>query len=245
VIPLRDKLQTTRRPVVTHALLAANIVAFVVASLSGDQVFGLVLQKWGVVPARLLDSPLSEAPSLFSSMFLHADLLHIGSNMLFLWIFGDNVEEALGRGRFVVFYLLCGLAAALAHVAISPHSPVPMVGASGAIAGVLAAYGSLHPRSPIVVFNPFLPLWLLFGPILTLPAWLIILEFFAVNLISGLTSLHGGGGVAFFAHLGGFAAGIWVVRALLPRHLRRSPLRVESMMAQRSRPPAAPQQRRR
>ena len=226
MLPLRDHLPTQKTPVVTYALIALNVLAYLWET--GQVAMGHVrfVFEWGLVPARFMRDPLSELPNVLSSMFLHAPETwwHLGSNMLFLWVFGDNVEDALGRARFLAFYLLCGLAAALAQVMIDPRSAVPMVGASGAIAGVLAAYGSLHPTSPITVLNPIPPLWLLFGPVFRLPAWLIILEFFVVNVVSGLSTLGSvrGGGVAFFAHLGGFVAGLVLVRIFFdPRSRRR------------------------
>ncbi|MBM4360421.1 MAG: rhomboid family intramembrane serine protease [Deltaproteobacteria bacterium] len=224
MLPLRDQLPTRRRPVVTYALIALNVLAYLFESAAVSQDGHRIVVEWGLVPARFSRDPLAELPNVLSSMFLHAPdtWWHLGSNMLFLWIFGDNVEDALGRGRFVAFYLLSGLAAALAQVMIDPRSTVPMVGASGAIAGVLAAYGSLHPTSPITVLNPVPPLWLLFGPVFRLPAWLVILEFFAMNLLSGLGTLgRAGGGVAFFAHLGGFVAGVLLVRVFFDDEERK------------------------
>jgi membrane associated rhomboid family serine protease len=134
--------------------------------------------------------------------------------MLFLVIFGRHVEQGLGRARFLALYLASGLLAALAQVLVDPSSTVPMVGASGAIAGVLAAYGSLYPRSPVTLLNPFVPLWLLGIVTFTLPAWLVILEFFVMNLLGGITSHGASGGVAFYAHVGGFLAGLGLVRVL-------------------------------
>lgn len=174
-----------------------------------------LLMEWGLVPRFIVHHPVDALPSVFTSMFTHdpSGFAHIGGNMLYLWIFGDNVEDALGSVRYALFYVLCGVFAALAQILIDPNSVVPMVGASGAISGVLAAYGSRYPRSPITVLNPILPLWLFFGILLELPAWLIIAEYFIVNLLSGLSSLGSkGGGVAFFAHLGGFVAGLLLVR---------------------------------
>jgi membrane associated rhomboid family serine protease len=157
--------------------------------------------------------------------------------MLFLWIFGDNVEDALGSLRYALFYLLCGVAAAVGQVLIDPGSPIPMVGASGAISGVLAAYGSLYPRSPITLLNPILPLWFVFGVFLELPAWVVILEYFAMNLFNGLSSLGAhGGGVAFFAHLGGFVAGLILVRVFM---MGQRPREHERWRGYR-RPPQAP-----
>jgi membrane associated rhomboid family serine protease len=224
MLPLRDQLPTRRRPVVTYALIALNVLAYLVESAAIEARGPGFVFEWGLVPVRFAHDPLSELPNVLTSMFLHAPdtWWHLGGNMLFLWIFGDNVEDALGRGRYLAFYLLSGLAAALAQVFIDPRSTVPMVGASGAIAGVLAAYGSLHPTSPITVLNPVPPLWLVFGPVFRLPAWLVILEFFAMNLVSGLTTLgRAGGGVAFFAHLGGFVAGLILVRFFFDDQERR------------------------
>jgi len=222
MLPLRDRLPVRRVPVVNDLLIAANVLVFIWEQLwvaSGQA--GRLLLEWGLVPAYLTAHPVDGAMSVLTSMFMHdpGGWLHIGGNMLFLWIFGDNVEDALGHGRYLSFYLLCGLLAAIAQVVIAPHARVPMIGASGAIAGVLAAYGSLYPRSPITVLNPIPLLWLFWGLFFELPAWIVILEFFVMNLLNALGSnaAMGGGGVAFFAHLGGFVAGLFLVRLLLPR----------------------------
>lgn len=194
----------------TYALIALNVLVFLgqKARPAAEQM--ALVMEYGVVPVRLLADPIGQVPTIFSSMFMHspAGLSHIGGNMLFLWIFGDNVEDALGPRHFLGFYLLGGIAAAATQVGVDPASTVPMVGASGAIAAVLAAYGALYPWAPVVVLNPILPLWLLGLITFQLPAWLVILEFFVINLFQGVASLGGsGGGVAFFAHLGGFVAG--------------------------------------
>ena len=220
MLPLRDRLPTRSIPVVNYLIIALNVLVFI-----GERMLiGLgahpqrVVAEWGLVPARFLHAQADEAVTVLSSMFMHdpSGFFHIGGNMLFLWIFGDNVEDALGSLRYAAFYLLAGVCAAAAQIFIDPGSTVPMVGASGAIAGVLAAYGSLYPRSPITILNPLLPLWFVFGVFLELPAWIVILEFFVVNLMSGLSSLGArGGGVAFFAHLGGFVAGLALVRIFM------------------------------
>lgn len=215
MIPLRDRLPTRRLPVVNYALIAANVLAFLwERAVIGSGVSSrALLATFGLVPAHLVEAPVDHAVNVLTSMFLHdpSSILHLGGNMLFLWIFGDNVEDALGRFRYLAFYLLSGVAAAGAQIFIDPSSPVPMIGASGAIAGVLAAYGSLYPRSPITVLNPIPILWIFFGLFIELPAWVVILEFFVVNVVNGLRFAEGAG-VAFFAHLGGFVAGLLLVR---------------------------------
>jgi membrane associated rhomboid family serine protease len=171
-----------------------------------------VVRQWALIPGLLVAHPLASAPTLFTHMFLHGGLGHIAGNMLFLWIFGDNVEDALGHARYALFYLACGVVAALAQVAASPHSMVPMLGASGAISGVLAAYGVLYPRSPITVVNPIPLMWPFWGLFMSFPAWFVILEFFGANLWNAFQPSNPAGGVAFVAHVGGFVAGL----ALLP-----------------------------
>ena len=216
MLPIRDHLQTRSVAVVNYVLIALNIGAFCIEAWSlaagGDaQALG---QRWALVPGQLVAHPLSSLPTLLTHLFLHASVAHVAGNMLFLWIFGDNVEDALGHGRYALFYILCGVAAALAQVAASPHSPVPMLGASGAISGVLAAYLLLYPRSPITIINPIPLLWLFWGFFLSVPAWFVILEFFGMNLWSALQPSNAAGGVAFVAHVGGFIAGLLLERPL-------------------------------
>ena len=220
MLPLRDRLPTRRVPVVNYLLLIANIAVFVwergliQAGVSPRR----LVNAWGLVPERFFDNPIAEAVTVFSSMFMHdpTGWFHLGGNMLFLWIFGDNVEDALGSIRYLFFYLLSGICAAAAQILIDPSSQIPMVGASGAISGVLAAYGSLYPRAAVTVLNPIPLLWFFFGIFLEFPAWVVILEYFVMNLLNGLGSLGAQtGGVAFFAHLGGFVAGLLLVRVFL------------------------------
>ncbi len=225
MIPIRDRLPRQRVPIVNYLLIAVNVLVFLWERADialGDR---NLLFEWGLVPAYVVRDPAGYGVNVITSMFMHdpTGWLHIGGNMLFLWIFGDNVEDALGRVRYLGFYLLSGLAAAAAQILIDPASRVPMVGASGAIAGVLAAYMSLYPRSPITVLNPIPILWLFWGLFIELPAWVVIIEFFLVNLWNGLGSVGSvqGGGVAFFAHIGGFVAGLILVRFFLPDAPRR------------------------
>ncbi|HEX2253968.1 MAG TPA: rhomboid family intramembrane serine protease [Thermoanaerobaculia bacterium] len=231
MIPLRDLNPSRRRPFVTVALIAVNLVAFLYELALGPELQGF-LQEAAFVPARLFEESLPagavapEGLSVLVSMFLHGGWMHFLGNMLFLWVFGDNVEDRLGHLRYVVFYLACGYAAALAHAAANPASGLPAIGASGAIAGVLGAYLLLHPRAPIVtlIFLGFFITTTRVPAIVYLPLW------FGIQFVSGLASLgaqtgtSGTGGVAWFAHIGGFVAG-FVFLALLGglRRPRRRP----------------------
>jgi membrane associated rhomboid family serine protease len=215
MIPIRDENPTRTVPWVNYMLILANVVFWgwqILSELSGIH---FISAAYGVVPRRLLADPMGEAFTIFMAMFLHGGWAHVGGNMLFLYIFGDNVEDALGHGRYLAFYLVGGVVATAAQVAIDPQSIVPMIGASGAIAGVLGGYLVLYPRAPITVVNPVFPLWFILGPLLVFPAWLVMGEWFVWNLIPGVASIgQGGSGVAFFAHIGGFLAGLVLVRPL-------------------------------
>jgi membrane associated rhomboid family serine protease len=219
MLPVRDHLPTRIVPVVNYALVAANIAVFVdeLATSAPGAGSESIVARWALVPAALAAHPAQFAPTLLTHMFLHASWMHVGGNMLFLWIFGDNVEDALGHARYLLFYLACGVAAAFAEVAMSVHSTVPMLGASGAIAGVLAGYGLLYPRSPITIVNPIPLLWLFWGLFLLVPAWVVILGFFLVNLWNAFQTTSGEGGVAFMAHVGGFVAGLLLLPLLRAR----------------------------
>ena len=206
MLPVRDHIPTRSVPGVNYALIAINVVAFVFEAASlGSGTTPAQTIPGALVPAALVAHPLSQAATLLSHMFLHGGLAHLGGNMLFLWLFGDNVEDALGHGRYVLFYLISGVAAALAQVVSAPHSTVR---ASGAISGVLAAYAVLYPRSPITVINPIPIMWLFSGLFISLPAWAVILEWFGANLWAALHPTLSTGGVAFTAHVGGFVAGL-------------------------------------
>ena len=218
MLPLRDHLPTRSVPFVNYALIAANVLVYGFESLlvSGGVSAEAFSHQFGLVPVEFLADPIANASSLFTHMFVHGGFAHVAGNMLYLWIFGDNVEDALGHLRYAIFYFACGLAAAFAQVAFSVSSAVPMIGASGAIAGVLAAYAVYYPRSPITVLNPIFLLWFFWGPFLSLPAWFVIAAFFGVNLWSAFQAANGAGqgGVAFMAHVGGFLAGLVLQRAL-------------------------------
>jgi membrane associated rhomboid family serine protease len=221
MLPLRDQLPTRTWPGVNYGIIALNVIVF---ALEATGVIGTgspnaTTVPGALVPAQLLADPKGNAYTLITHMFLHGSLSHIAGNMLFLWIFGDNVEDALGHLRYALFYLICGLAAAGAQIAASPHSAVPMIGASGAISGVLSAYALLYPRSVITVINPIPILWLFWGLFIWLPAWFVVLEWFGVQLWSAFQPSSGGSGVAFMAHVGGFIAGILLL-PILRKHDR-------------------------
>jgi membrane associated rhomboid family serine protease len=224
VIPLRDTIPSRRAPVVTVALIVVNVLVFLHETALGPYLPRFI-DAFGLIPSRFLQwpgDPLDPARffPLFTSMFWHGGWLHLLGNMLYLWIFGDNVEDRLGHARYLFFYLACGLAAALTQIALSPTSTIPTVGASGAIAGVLGAYVVSFPRSRVLTFVP-----LLFIPwIVEIPAVAYLVIWFAMQLVSGLASLHGsgadGGGVAWWAHVGGFVAGVAFVLVLAPASSR-------------------------
>ena len=220
MIPLRDANPTRRTPVVTLAIIVACFVAFgweLGLQATSDAALNAFIVEWGVVPADLgaawdRGELLSqEVVTLFTSQFLHGGWLHLLGNMLYLWIFGNNIEDRLGRVRFIVFYLGGGVAAGLAQTAIDPSSTTPMVGASGAIAATLGAYLVLYARARIttLVFLGF------FYQLINVPAVIVLGFWFVLQLLDGLASLgttSTGGGVAFFAHIGGFVAGALLVR---------------------------------
>jgi membrane associated rhomboid family serine protease len=214
MIPIRDRLPTRIVPFVNYGLIALNVMSFLWELASIESGYEQFVTDWGFVPGRFLQNPAGDAVTLLTSMFLHGGWMHIGGNMLFLWIFGDNVEDALGHVRYVIFYVICGVVAAGAQMMVGPDSMVPMVGASGAIAGVLAAYVSLYPRARVLVMLPIF----VFISFFEFPAWLVILEWFALQLLSGLGALalpSTGGGVAFFAHIGGFVCGLLLIRLMM------------------------------
>ncbi|HEX9308203.1 MAG TPA: rhomboid family intramembrane serine protease [Anaeromyxobacter sp.] len=225
MIPLKDDLPTERTAIVTYALVAANVVAFVWQLRVGLELSAF---RGGAIPFEVLTfrdiewRDIVPPPfTILTSMFLHGGWLHLGFNMLSLWIFGNNVEDALGRVRYLGFYLLAGIAAALVQTfasAASGDELVPMVGASGAIAGVLAAYLVLFPSARVLT-----AIVIVFYVRLTyLPARFFILGWFAIQVASVLFGGSPGGGVAFFAHIGGFAAGFLLVRLIGRRPTWRS-----------------------
>jgi membrane associated rhomboid family serine protease len=197
--PIGDD-DTARRtmPLVTYALIALNILFFLV-ELSGGDAF---IMRWAFVPRRFLANPSGDFLTLFTAMFMHAGWLHLGGNMLYLWIFGDNVEDRFGHLKFIIFYLICGLAATFAQMAFSLGSNVPNLGASGAIAGVLGAYILLFPQGRVRVLQG--------QQVIQIPALIVIGIWILLQVFSGIGSVANTaqtGGVAYLAHIGGFIAG--------------------------------------
>ncbi|HEX2697427.1 MAG TPA: rhomboid family intramembrane serine protease [Anaerolineales bacterium] len=200
MLPVGDDDSSRRStPVVTYGLIALNVVFFLIELSQGDA----FVERWAFVPSRFLAHPETQFLTLFTSMFMHAGWVHILGNMLYLWIFGDNVEDRFGSGNFLIFYLLCGLGATFTQMAFSANSNVPNLGASGAIAGVLGSYILMFPRARVSV--------LMGAYIVPVSAFVVIGLWFVLQLFSGLatvTSAAQTGGVAYMAHIGGFITGI-------------------------------------
>lgn len=206
MIPIRDQIPTRRVPVVNYFLIAANIVVFGLMWLAGPAQEALVY-RFAMIPVNYTNGiSISDVLDVFTSMFMHAGLAHIIGNMLYLWIFGDNVEDRLGPALYLVFYLAGGVIASLTHLLTNPGSQIPTVGASGAIAAVLGAYLVLYPQSRIVTFIPLG----FFMRMTVVPAVVVLGLWFVLQLFSGVLSIGGPdvGGVAFWAHIGGFVAGV-------------------------------------
>jgi membrane associated rhomboid family serine protease len=213
VIPLKDVIPSRTTPFVTITFIVLNSIAFLFELSLSEEGLESFVRVMGVVPTDFL------WPTLLTSMFLHGGWLHFLGNMLYLWIFGDNVEDNVGHGRFIVFFLLCGAAAALAHIYMNPYSAVPTIGASGAIAGVMGAYFVLYPRSRILALLPLFVFW----EIIEVPAIFFLGLWFVIQFFSGVGSvvMEGGaetGGVAFWAHVAGFLAGMAGVVVFRQRH---------------------------
>lgn len=224
MIPLRDDNPTKIRPVVTVTIIVAATLVFLWQLSLGAKGFEAAVVALGVIPATLLGTE-SLPPSLyivpptvtlFTSMFLHGGFMHLAGNMLYLWIFGNNVEDAMGHVRFVIFYILSGLAAAFAQALPNPDSTIPMIGASGAISGVLGAYLLLYPRARVLVLIPLGA----FSRIVYVPAMFVLGFWFVLQLISSALADPGQGGVAFGAHVGGFVAGMVLIPLFKHRDVR-------------------------
>lgn len=234
-LPLKDINPTTRVPVVTIALIAANVLVFVY-ELSLGQRLGSFIAAYGAIPyeitrasdlvGRYAGSPIVQQPgppivwiTLITSMFMHGGIMHIAGNMLYLWIFGNNIEDLLGPVKFLLFYIAGGLIAAFAHILSAPNSPVPTVGASGAVSAVLGAYLIAYPRAKVIclVFLVF------FVQLVAVPAMVVLLLWFVIQALQGAASfgMEHTSGVAWFAHIGGFVAGIVGIKLLARKDLQR------------------------
>jgi membrane associated rhomboid family serine protease len=245
MIPIKDNIPTDRFPFVTAGLILVNVVVYLLSVRHGGSIISgpdtQEIVKYGATPYALTHSGvhcglvsqtelgcgrgvngLPPWETVFTAMFLHASILHIAGNMLFLWIFGNNVEDAMGPARFIVFYLLGGVAALALQVAVAPNSVAPTLGASGAIAAVLGGYIVLYPRARVLT----LVLIIFFFGAIELPAWVMLGIWFAEQAAfgaAGLTSLGNAGGVAYFAHVGGFAFGLLTIRLVATRRKATPP----------------------
>lgn len=204
MFPIRDHNPSGRTPFVTYALIAANIAIFLAYwfGLQTEAALNEFFYRYGVVPQFVMAG--ENLPSLITHMFLHGGWMHLAGNMLFLWIFGDNLEDLMGHAKYLTFYLAAGLAAAALQIAADPGSQVPMVGASGAIAGVLGGYLLLFPKARVDVVIILIIIFKVFP----IPAWIMLGLWFAIQVFSGVTTPSDGGGVAYWAHAGGFIAGM-------------------------------------
>jgi membrane associated rhomboid family serine protease len=213
MIPLRDVIPSRTTPYITITIIGLNAVAWLFEISLPHDALNEFLTIYGVVPAYFT------WPTLVTSMFLHGGWMHVIGNMWYLWIFGDNVEDRVGHGRFIVFYLLCGIASALGQVAVDPGSTLPTIGASGAIAGVMGAYFVLYPRSRVLTLIP----WIFLMQIIEVPAIVLLGFWFLMQLFNAgaiaMTTSSRGGGVAFAAHVIGFVAGAGGVFVFRKRQL--------------------------
>lgn len=233
MLPLKDNIKANNFPIVNIGLIVVNIVFFMYQMSYGPRADELIF-AFGFIPARFLAQGagswfhLPGFLPVFSSMFLHANLIHLISNMWFLWIFGDNVEDCMGHGRYLLFFLLCGVASVAAQAIANPQSTIPMIGASGAISGVLGAYFLTYPQARILTL---LPIFILIY-LVELPAYFFLGFWFIIQFIEGsLYSLNSdrmvGGGVAFWAHVGGFVAGVLLLQVFRCKDWQRPVIQSE------------------
>src|SRR5262245_55105911 len=213
MIPLRDVIPSRTAPYITITIIVLNAFAWFLELSMDERTLTRFLYVYGVVPAAF------SAPTLITSMFLHGSWSHVIGNMWYLWIFGDNVEDRLGHGRFVVFYLLCGIAAAMGQILIDPTSELPTIGASGAIAGVMGAYFVLYPHSRVLTLIPWIFIQIIELPAIALLGFWFLMQLFSAGTVAVTAASHGSGGVAFAAHVVGFVAGMGGVFLFKKREL--------------------------
>jgi membrane associated rhomboid family serine protease len=229
MIPIRDDTPRYSTPYVTYLLIALNVLVFLFEVALAPPVREAFIFQFGVIPVRVLAAvglanvyaPHASVLPLLTSMFLHASWLHLIGNMWVLWIFGDNIEDYLGHFAYLIFYLVSGFAASLAHILLNAGSTVPSVGASGAIAGIMGAYFLLFPSAKVLTLVPLI----IFFTFIWLPAWIVLGYWFVLQFLSGAATQiayasRSGGGIAFWAHVGGFLAGIVMIK-LMPQRLNR------------------------
>jgi len=217
MIPLKDDNPHLSQPLVTYLLIAMNVMVFLRQVLLSGEAASEFVFTYGAVPAYITQG--HQVHTILTSMFLHGGFMHLAGNMLYLYIFGDNVEALCGHLRFLVFYLLCGAVAFASHYLTATTSEIPMIGASGAISGVLGAYALRFPRARVYVLFPIF-LWIY--RIFKIPAALVLGIWFLLQLFSGVASSATGGGVAWFAHVGGFIAGLVLIHFFEQRRYRIS-----------------------
>jgi membrane associated rhomboid family serine protease len=213
MIPLRDVIPSRTTPYITITIILLNALAWLFEVSLPHEDLNQFLASFGVVPAYF------SYPTLITSMFLHGSWSHIIGNMWYLWIFGDNVEDRVGHGRFIVFYLACGIAAALGQVMVDPQSTLPTIGASGAIAGVMGAYFVLYPHSRVLTLIPWIFLQVVELPAIMLLGFWFLMQLFSAGTVAVTAASHGSGGVAFAAHVVGFVAGVGGVFLFRKREL--------------------------
>ncbi len=217
MIPFKDYNPASRYPIMTVLIILANLAVYLYGFTLPGAYYQQFVQSYAIIPANLGREPaVVSVASMFSSMFLHGGLLHLGGNMLFLWVFGDNIEDRMGSVRFLVFYLACGLVAGLAHILFNSDSPIPTIGASGAVAGVLGAYLLSYPYARILVLIPLIIFW----PVIELPALIVLGYWFILQIFSGTLVGSEMGGVAYWAHVGGFVAGLLMISYFARRPVR-------------------------
>ena len=218
MFPIRDHNPSTRTPYVTLTLIGLNVAVFLLGLVlfQSERALNQLYFDYAMIPLRISNG--EGYTGLITSIFLHGGFMHLAGNMLFLWIFGDNLEAEMGHVPFLVFYLVCGIGAGLMQLASAPLSPVPTVGASGAIAGVMGGYLLLFPKAKVDIFIFFI----VFFRILPLPAWIMLAVWFALQLFNGFGTDPTGGGIAYWAHTGGFVIGFL---GTLPLWLRRGATR--------------------
>jgi membrane associated rhomboid family serine protease len=226
MIPLRDDQPSFSTPFINYFLIVLNVLVFMWELSVGHRALNGFLMEFGVIPRHTIavltgqsyDGPATAILPIFTAMFLHGSFVHVGGNMLFLWIFGDNVEDYLGHFRYLLFYLMSGVAASVTHILLNADSRAPVIGASGAIAGVMGAYFIVYPKARVLVWFP--PIFFFH-----VPAWLMLGYWFLVNFLSGTaTSIsettQPSNGIAFWAHVGGFVAGILMIKVFRERPQR-------------------------